>query len=149
MTDLVLALAHHLLVFGLAGIIAAEAVLVRPGLTRAQLRLLGILDAHYGVLALLILIVGFSRVYFGLRGPDFFLGNPWFWAKIACFAVVGILSAPPTIKFIVWRRKARGDARFEIPDAEVRTVRRFLTAEIAVFALIPLLAAAMVRVPSL
>ena len=149
MTDLLLAMAHHLLVFGLAGLLAAEAALLRPGLTTQQLQVLGRLDTAYGICAGLILIVGFGRVFFGVRGPEFFLTNPWFWAKLVAFAVVGILSAPPTIRFIAWRRRAKADGTFAVEEGEVQWLRRFFIAEIAVFALIPLLAAAMVRVPFL
>jgi putative membrane protein len=149
MTDLLLALAHHFLVFGLAALLAAEAALLRPDLSHAQLRLLGALDTTYGIFAGLILIVGFGRVFYGVHGPDFFLHNPWFWAKIACFAAVGVLSAPPTIRFIVWRRRARNDGAYSIPADEVAWVRRFMVVEIVVFAFIPLFAAAMVRVPFL
>lgn len=149
MTDLLLALAHHFLVFGLAALLAAEAAFLKPGLTAAQLGVLGRLDNLYGVFALLILIVGFGRVFFGVRGPEFFLTNPWFWAKIATFVLVGILSAPPTIRFIAWRRQAAREPGFVLGEADVRWVRRFFIAEIVLFAFIPLFAAAMVRVPFL
>ena len=149
MTDLLLALAHHLLVFGLAGLLAAEAALLRPGLDATQLGLLSRLDAAYGLCAGLILAVGFSRVFFGIRGSEFFLANPWFWAKIAAFVVVGALSAPPTIRFIAWRRAQQADAAFRPAAGDVRRVRAILIAEIIAFAFIPLFAAAMVRVPFL
>jgi putative membrane protein len=149
MTDLLLAMAHHLLVFGIAALLASEAALLRPGLNPQQLRLLGTLDSLYGIFAVLILIVGFGRVFFGVRGSEFFLTNPWFWAKLAAFAIVGILSAPPTIRFIAWRRHAKTDAGFAITADDVRWVRRFFIAEIVAFAFIPLFAAAMVRVPFL
>jgi len=149
MIDLLLALAHHFLVFGIAGILAAEAALLQPGLSAQRLRFLGNLDTAYGIFAVLILIVGFCRVYFGIHGPEFFLTNPWFWAKLACFVAIGILSAPPTIKFIAWRRKAKAAGAAAITADDIRPVRKFLIAEIVVFALIPLLAAAMVRVPLL
>lgn len=149
MIDLLLALMHHLLAFGLAGILAAEAAMLRPGLDARALRKLAVLDAAYGICAALILVVGFSRVFFGVRGPQFFLENPWFWAKIACFVGVAILSAPPTIRFIAWRRQSREDALYTVPELDVRGVRRFFIAEIIVFAFIPMFAAAMVRVPLL
>jgi putative membrane protein len=149
MTDLLLALAHHFLVFALAGILAAEAVMLQPGLDRRRLATLGTLDTAYGIVAVLIIIVGASRVMWGVRGPEFFVGNPWFWAKMVVFLVVGILSAPPTIRFIAWRRAAKEDADFVVTAQQVAGVRRFFIAEIALFALIPLLAAAMVRVPFL
>ena len=36
MTDLWLSLAHHLLVFTMAGVIAAEAAMLRPGMTPVE-----------------------------------------------------------------------------------------------------------------
>ena len=145
MTDLILAIAHHLLVFSLAGIIGAELVLLRPGLSRERLALIGRIDLSYGAVAGLILIVGFSRVYFGLKGPDAYLGNWVFQAKLGAFLVVGLLSIPPTISILRWRRAARSDAQFAVPEAGSARSRTFLWGEAVVFALIPVFAAAMAR----
>ena len=145
MTDLLLAIAHHLLVFSLAAILAIELATVRPGLTGAGLRRLGIVDLHYGLIAALILIVGFARVYMGVKGPEAYLGNWTFWAKIGAFALVGLLSAPPTLRILQWRKRARAEPGFALGAAEVKAVRPFLIAELAVFALIPVFAAMMVR----
>ena len=145
MTDLVLAIVHHLLVFGLAGILAAELAAVRPGLSGDSLRRLGLVDMHYGLFAVLILIIGFARVYMGVKGPEAYLGNWAFWAKIGAFAIVGLLSAPPTLRILQWRKRARAEPGFSLTDADVNAVRPFLLAEVAVFALIPVFAATMAR----
>lgn len=145
MTDLLLAIAHHLLVFSLAAILAIELATVRPGLTGAGLRRLGIVDMHYGLIAALILIVGFARVYMGVKGPEAYLGNWAFWAKVGAFALVGLLSAPPTIRILQWRKRARAEPGFALDAAEIKAVRPFLIAELAVFALIPIFAAMMAR----
>jgi len=144
-TDLLLAIAHHLLVFSLAAILAIELATVRPGLTGAGLRRLGIVDMHYGLIAALILIVGFARVYMGVKGPEAYLGNWTFWAKVGAFALVGLLSAPPTIRILQWRKRARAQPGFALDAAEIKAVRPFLIAELAVFALIPIFAAMMAR----
>ena len=145
MTDLALTIAHHLLVFSLAAVLAAELASVRPGLAGAGLKRLGVLDMHYGFIAALILVVGFGRVYWGAKGPEAFLGNWAFWAKIAAFLVVGVLSAPPTVRILQWRGRAKSEPDFALSAADVAGVRRFLVAEVAVFALIPIFAAAMAR----
>lgn len=145
MTDLLLAIAHHLLVFSLAAILAVELATIRPGLGGAGLRRLGIVDLHYGLIAALILIVGFARVYMGVKGPEAYLGNWTFWAKIGAFALVGLLSAPPTLRILQWRKRARAEPGFALGAAEVKAVRPFLIAELAVFALIPVFAAMMAR----
>lgn len=145
MTDLLLAVAHHLLVFSLAAILAIELATVRPGLSGAGLRRLGIVDMHYGLIATLILIIGFARVYMGVKDPEAYLGNWAFWAKIGAFVVVGLLSAPPTIRILQWRKRARAEPDFALGHAEVKAVRPYLVAEFAVFALIPVFAAMMAR----
>ncbi|WGU40509.1 MULTISPECIES: DUF2214 family protein [unclassified Phenylobacterium] len=145
MTDLLLAIAHHLLVFSLAAILAVELATIRPGLGGASLRRLGIVDLHYGLIAALILIVGFARVYMGVKGPEAYLGAWTFWAKVGAFALVGLLSAPPTLRILQWRKRARAEPGFALGAADVKAVRPFLIAELAVFALIPVFAAMMAR----
>ncbi|MCX7586965.1 DUF2214 family protein [Phenylobacterium sp. 58.2.17] len=145
MTDLLLAIAHHLLVFSLAAILAVELATIRPGLGGAALRRLGIVDLHYGLIAALILIVGFARVYMGVKGPEAYLGAWTFWAKVGAFALVGLLSAPPTLRILQWRKRARAEPGFALGAADVKAVRPFLIAELAVFASIPVFAAMMAR----
>ena len=145
LTDLLLAVAHHLLIFALLAILVTEMMLVRPGMTGAGIRYVSRLDIAYGAVAGLIVIVGFSRVFFGLKGPEFYLGNWIFWAKIAAFVILGVLSLPPTLRIIGWRRQAGADLAFSPPAAEVRRVRRYMHAEGMVYFAIPVFAALMAR----
>ncbi len=142
MTDLALAVTHHLLAFALAAILAAEAAIVRPGMAAGDLQRAGLLDAAYGAAAGLVLAVGIGRVFLGPKSADFYLSNPFFWAKISAFATVALLSVQPTVRVIAWRRKAKRDLSFVPVEAEIRAVRRFFAAEAVAFALIPAFAAA-------
>jgi putative membrane protein len=144
-TDLILAIVHHLLVFSLAGIIAAEFVLIRNTLDASTLRRLGRVDRHYGMLAMLVIIAGLARVLYGLKGWEFYVYNWVFWAKIAAFAVVGILSIRPTMRIIAWNRQIAANAGFKVPDDELSSVRKAILAQAIVFLLIPVFAAAMAR----
>jgi putative membrane protein len=140
MLDLAAAIAHHLLVFGLFGVLAAELVLVKQGIDQAGVRRLAAIDTWYGVLAVLILVVGFSRAIYAAKGWPYYSHNALFWAKIATFVLIGLLSAPPTIAFARWR-KAGG-----VPSqSQVASVRSFLLAEVALFPLLLAFAAAMAR----
>jgi len=144
-TDLLLAIAHHLLVFSLAGIIGAEFVLVRGDLPAATLRRLAGIDRHYGIIAGLIVIVGVCRVFFGLKGWEFYVHNWVFWAKMAAFVAVGLLSIVPTMRFISWNRQARVNPSYSVPAAELASVKAYVRAEGVIFLLIPVFAAAMAR----
>ncbi len=145
LTDLILAIGHHLLMFALLAVLVMEMMLVRPGMSAAQVARVAGLDIAYGVIAGLILVVGFSRVFFGLKGPDYYLGNVFFWAKIAAFLAVALLSVPPTLRIAGWRGRMRGEPAFSPAAGEIAAVRRFMHIEATVFVLIPIFAALMAR----
>jgi len=145
MTDLILAIAHHLCVFTLAGLLIAEVALLSPNLTGERIRQLGAIDMAYGAVAMLIIVVGVLRVIFGDKGADYYLHNWAFWLKIAAFVLVGLLSVPPTLAIIGWRRRVAADPKFTPAAATIAGLRRFYIGEIVAFAFIPALAAAMAR----
>jgi len=145
MTDLLLAFAHHGFVFALLALLAAELAIVARGVQSADVRRLSGLDAAYGLTAMVILVVGFVRVFWGAKGSAFFLHNPVFWAKLAFFLAVGLVSAMPTIRFVRWKKQLQADPAFVPAPAEVAAVRRWITTELVLFVPIPMLAAAMVR----
>jgi len=145
MTDLLLAIAHHLTVFTLAGLLIAEVALLRPNLSPERIRQLSTIDMAYGAVAMLIIVVGVLRVIFGDKGADYYIHNWAFWLKMAAFLLVGLLSAPPTIAIIGWRRKVNADSEFSPDAATIAGLRRFYIGEIVAFAVIPAFAAAMAR----
>lgn len=142
--DLILAVLHHAAILGLAAVLGAEMALLRPEITAAQLRQLAGIDAAYGVLALVIIVVGFSRAVFAAKGWGYYSANAMFWAKIATFALVGLLSVRPTLAYARWRRAlVRHGA---MPDtAEITRLRPLLHTQLALLAAIALFAAAMAR----
>lgn len=145
LTDLLLACLHHLAVFLLVTIPAVELALLRGAVGALRIRHVARLDAIYGVLALLILVIGFGRVFHGAKGPSFYLHNPVFWAKLAFFAAVGLVSAVPTVRVLRWKKAVARDPAFAVAEAELAGTRRWLGIELALFVPIPLLAAAMAR----
>ena len=145
MTDLVLAIAHHLCVFTLAGLLLAEVALLRPMLSPERIRQLGGIDMAYGAVAMLIIVVGVLRVIFGDKGADYYIHNWAFWLKMAAFLLVGLLSVPPTLAILGWRRKLAADPIFSPNAATITGLRRFFVGEIVAFAFIPAFAAAMAR----
>ena len=145
LTDLLLAIAHHLLIFTLFGLLVTEMVMLKPELPRATLFRLARPDSAYGVVAGLIIVIGFSRVHFDLKGPEFYEHNPIFWAKIAAFIVVGVLSIVPTIRIIQWRRASSADPSFVPEPGAVLATKRYMHYEGAAFIFILIFAAMMAR----
>jgi putative membrane protein len=145
MLDVVLAYAHHLAVFGLVGILFAQFVLVKPGLTGARLTQVAEIDRAYGIFAILVVIAGVTRVYLGSAGEAFYFSNHVFWTKIALFILVGLLSIGPTMAIVKWRKAAAADGQYVVPEDAIRGARRWIHIELFMLALIPLAAAAMAR----
>lgn len=139
--SLILACAHHLAVFALVGIFAAEFVLIRPGLTGAQVSQLSKIDAAYGGLATLVILVGVIRVWFGTGDPGYYLANWVFWAKIAAFIIMGVFTIPPTLAIRRWLKAGEGTP----PPAEIASARRYVHLQALALVFVPIFAAAMAR----
>ena len=141
----ILAILHHFAVFSLVAILAVELALIHTDLTPAIIRRIGKSRHRLWRRRGAILIVGFLRVFYGGKGPDYYFSNPFFWTKLCAFLIAAALSAPPTIRFIGWRRAiVKGKVVRPNTDA-VRSVRGWLIAELAVLSTIPLSAAAMAQ----
>jgi putative membrane protein len=84
-------------------------------------------------------------VFFGEADSDFYTANPVFWVKIGVFVLIGLASLPPTIRFLQWNNRMKQDPARLPGEAEKSRVMAWLKAELALFALMPVLAAAMAR----
>ena len=143
--DLLLAIAHHLSVFVLVALYAAEFALLRPGLSGVRIRQLARIDAAYGGVAGLVIVVGIIRVIFGVRGWEYYVTNHAFWGKMGAFLVVGLLTIQPTIAIRKWLKAVGSDESYVPPASEIATSRRLVHIQAGVLLLIPIFAAAMAR----
>jgi putative membrane protein len=138
--DALLASLHHLVVFSLVAVLFAELVLISGAADAGRLRQLGKLDGAYGMLSMGVVAAGFVRAIYGAKGWSYYAHNHMFWLKIGLFVVVGLLSIVPTVRLIRWRKQGT------LPDAAaLQSTRQWLLAEVAVIALIPIVAILMAR----
>ena len=100
MLDLSLAIVHHLAIFALFSVLIMEIALVKRGMNRDTVITVVKVDLWYGILAAMILIVGFSRAVYAAKGWAYYSHNGFFWAKMATFVAIGLLSVPPTLKYL-------------------------------------------------
>ncbi len=145
MLDLTLAVLHHILVFGLVAMLAIERTLLKAPVIESR-RLAG-LDGGYGLTAVLVLVVGVVRVIWGGKGWAFYEANPFFWAKLAIFTVIGLISVLPTIAFIRWARASKADAGWQPDAAAISSARRWVGIELLLVFPLVACAAAMARWP--
>ena len=143
--DFLLASLHHLLAFGLVAMLVTQSVLLSRTLDGAAIRRLGGVDRGYGIVASLLLIVGLTRVFHGIKGADFYLHNPWFHAKFGAFLLAALLSILPTLRFLRWRKALKADPAWLPPESEAATLRRIVRIELMLIAVILVAAAGMAR----
>lgn len=145
LTDALLAFFHFLAIFTLITFLAAEAVVLRPELTPAQLRRLSLYDLLYFVSAMAVLATGLLRLFYGAKGAGFIVHNPWFHAKMTVFVLIALCSVPATMAFARWRKQARTQPDFVPAPAEIRRTRRWVMIQAHVLILLPLCAVMMAR----
>jgi putative membrane protein len=139
-----LAYLHYLSIIVLGAFLTAELLVCRPGLGPEQVRLLPRLDIVFFAGALGALATGLLRLFFYAKGFEFYRPNPAFHAKMALYVVIAMISIVPTMRFIRWRRAM--ETAGALPDRDtVLGVRRLLHLELALFALMPLMAVLMAR----
>jgi len=136
---------HFAAVFGIVGTLVAEWVILSPTPTYREATRLQQCDRWYGLSAMVLLIVGFLRVYYFEKGSAFYFANPFFQAKLGLFIAVGLLSIYPTVRFVKWRAAMKSGAAPTVPDAEYRTLRTVLRLELILLAAIVACAAMMAR----
>lgn len=143
--DLILASAHHLAVFTLVGLFAAEFAMLRPGLAGPRIGQLARIDGAYGAVAGLVIVVGVLRVIFGAAGWQYYVSNPMFWGKMAAFLIMGLLTVPPTMAVRRWANAAKIEDGYQPPASEIAGNRRYIHLQAAILLFIPIFAAAMAR----
>jgi putative membrane protein len=140
-----LAFLHHAAAFVIVGVLTAELVLLMGELTLTSARSLLRIDAAYGIAALVLLVVGFLRVFYTEKGAAYYFHSGSFIAKIGLFLIVGLLSIYPTLQFMSWR-KLLAQGRLPPLDAAVRRrIRMLVHVELTLLFLIMLCAALMAR----
>lgn len=142
--DANLAIFHHLLAFGLLGLLMAEWAVLRLPISAESVRFLPKLDAAYGIVAVLLLVVGILRLNYGIKGFAFYSGNPVFWLKMAFFAATGLVSIIPTVAFIRWSRAMKSANTLPSSEQWIRA-RRFVMIELHLLAPVMIFAAIMAR----
>jgi putative membrane protein len=103
------------------------------------------MDAAYGMSAMLLIVVGFLRVFYTEKGATYYFGSAPFILKISLFVIVGLLSIRPTREFLSWRALLAQQQLPAFSDDKRRIIRRTIHIELTLLVIIMLCAALMAR----
>lgn len=133
MGQVFVAYAHFVAIFATLALLAAEIAIYGRTMLPSQLETLRKLDIAYLGGAFAIVATGLVRVFTSPKGVAYYQHNPVFWTKMTLFVLVAVLSVPPTMHYLGRYRASYG------------TIRAYHAAQLVIFFLIPLAAAAMAR----
>jgi putative membrane protein len=145
MTSAIFAFLHHLCAFTLTACLVYEFIAYRQGMSLAEARRIQRVDLAYGISAGLLLVIGLLRVFFFEKGVSFYIQIPFFWVKMAAFAMVGLLSIDPTVRYIRWNQTIKENKAPDISMGEYKRTRLLLWLEVIGIAVILLAAPMMAR----
>ncbi len=131
MVAAMIAAGHFIAAFVLAGALVAEWMLLRGRVDGPVIERLLRADLVYGLSAIAVLALGLCRVFFFEKPIAFYLYSVPFWAKLALFAIIGLLSITPTFAFFRARHAARIDAGYVIAPDQAAMLRRRVALEMA------------------
>ena len=136
---------HFIAVFGIFGTVFLEWQTMSRNPSHAEARRIQQCDRWYGIFAVVVLIVGFLRVYFFEKGHAFYTASPFFHAKLTLFVMVGLLSIYPTIRFIKWRAQTSQGQAPAVSEQEYGRIMAVLRAELLLLLGMALCASLMAR----
>jgi putative membrane protein len=136
---------HFFAAFGIVATVVVEWLTFSKTPSLAEARRIQFVDRWYGIFAGVILIVGFLRVYYFEKGSEFYFSSPFFMVKMTLFAVAGLLSIYPTVKYIQWGKDTKQNRAPVIGDQEYSRIALVLKIEMALLLGIALSASFMAR----
>lgn len=124
---------HFAAIIALGALLSCELMLLWSGVGLREAKRIARLDLGYLIAAILMLVSGLLRLIWFGKSPAFYLHNPVFWIKLALVVAIGLISIPPTRRFLRWRRAAMQESVAPHPE-EVLLAGRYVAAELALLA---------------
>lgn len=129
----------------LAALLTTEFLLLRQGNLVKSIRALERADLAYVTCGVLALLSGALRFGTSAKGIGFYAGHPMFWLKLFLFGTLALTSFLVTRHYSRWAHHARMDTTFTVPATEVCAALTMVKIQMALLALLPLLATLMAR----
>lgn len=136
---------HFIAAFVLVAALVAEWSMLRGRVDGPVIERLLRADLMYGLSAIAVLALGLCRVFFFDKPVVYYLHSVPFWIKLVLFAIVGLLSIAPTFAFFRARSALRADANYAMPAEDVEMLRRRVSLELSLLAVLVLLASLMAK----
>jgi putative membrane protein len=130
---------HFISIFSMVSLLVVELFLLKPQMTRQELKRLSRIDGLYGIASIAVVAAGLT-LWFGVGKGAAFYANPLLYIKVGIVIVVGLVSIIPTVYYI---RQGKGDPA-EQTDTP-RHIRQLVILQLSILSVVPLLATMMAQ----
>lgn len=145
LVEAALAYLHLMAILTWVVFIASSTALARADwLNDAALQRLARVDRLAAVGAIAVLLTGAARVWWGLKGASWYLGQPLLWGKFALWAAMVAGGVGASRRIQSWQRASASGGGLPTA-ADVATVRRRLMVASHLIVLVPVLAVCLAR----
>jgi putative membrane protein len=143
--EAILAYIHILAILSMVVFISSEAAICRTEWMNARVveRLVRV-DLIYGIAAVLVLLSGLARTYWGFKGGAWYWTNWLLHLKLGAFVVVALMSIKPTLMYRRWRRDLAATGALP-SDAQILDARKWVMIQAHIIAIIPIAAVFLAR----
>jgi len=143
--EAILAYIHILAILTMVVFISSEAAICRSEWMNARVveRLVRV-DLLYGIAAVLVLLSGLARTYWGFKGGGWYWTNWLLHLKLGMFVVVALMSIKPTLMYRRWRRELAATGALP-SDAQITDARKWVMIQAHIIAIIPIAAVFLAR----
>ncbi len=132
---------HFISIFAVVGALVSEHLLIKPEMTRSEIKRMAKIDTIYGIGILLVIGAGLT-LWFGVGKPaEFYTKNFLFHTKLTLIVLLGILSLPPTLFFLRNRKGEEMEQVITVPKYMVMLIRF----ELLIIVAMPILASLMAK----
>lgn len=140
--EILLRYLHFVSIFIVVSSVVAEHLLLKPQMTRTEIKRLSTIDGIYGLSSIVVVGVGLTLWLSDIGKPAaFYTQNHIFLTKVGLFVIVGLLSIYPTVFFLKNRKGEDSNEEVTIPKA----IKILIRAELLLLFLMPLLAVLMAK----
>jgi len=121
-----IAFGHFVAFFSLASALTLQIALVKPSPDIDTAKRIQRADRAYGLMAGLVLLFGFLRVFYFEKGSDYYFSNIFFLAKIALFIGVGLMTIYPTLTYSRWSKEIKQGIAPTFSETDSVRLRKYL-----------------------
>ena len=136
---------HFIGIFLVVGGVFAELWMVKPSLSRKEIKIISRVDGIYGLGAIVTVAAGLTLWLSDMgKSPEFYAANGLVYWKLGIFTIVGLLSIYPTVFFAKEKQGTKhpeGEEMLEVPAL----IKWVIVLEFLLLLIMPLLASLMAQ----